>query len=118
MNIKEFSEHTGLSPHTLRFYEKIGLFSDVNRGANGHRFYNTKDLEWATFIVRLKETAMPLEQIKQYADLRSQGDSTMLERQSLLRHHHEKLKIQIAMQKNHLKALELKIDFYENKIRS
>ncbi|MGX9419367.1 MerR family transcriptional regulator [Vibrio sp. RC27] len=116
MNIKAFSKHTGLSPHTLRFYEKIGLLSDVNRSSNGHRFYNARDLEWAKFIVRLKETAMPLEQIKRYADLRAQGDNTMLDRQILLKHHHERLKQQIEKQQTHLNALEQKIDFYDRKI--
>ncbi len=118
MNIKAFAEQSGLSPHTLRYYEKIGLLKDVKRGSNGHRFYNAKDLEWVRFIVRLKDTGMPLEQIKEYADLRETGNSTMSARRALLVDHHQNLKRLIDRQKNHLHALEQKICFYDEKISS
>ena len=45
MNIKDFSNSVGLSPHTLRYYEKIGLLKNVQRNSSGHRVYSTKDLK-------------------------------------------------------------------------
>jgi DNA-binding transcriptional MerR regulator len=62
MNIKEFSDRSHVSAHTLRYYEKIGLLTDIQRNSSGHREDNAKDLEWLGFIVRLKETGMSLEQ--------------------------------------------------------
>ena len=55
MNIKEFSNLVGLSAHTLRYYEKIGLLKNVQRTSSGHRAYTSKDQKWIEFVVRLKE---------------------------------------------------------------
>ena len=70
-----------LSADTLRYYEKIGLLNNVQRNSSGHRVYSAKDVKWFEFVIRLKETAMPLEEILEYARLREQGSSTVLERQ-------------------------------------
>lgn len=84
MNISTFAERTGLTPHTLRYYEKLGLLSGISRDASGHRAYRSADIEWVKFICRLKATGMPLEQISQYAHLRACGDSTPAERRRAL----------------------------------
>ena len=73
MNIKEFSQLVGLSAHTLRYYEKIGLLRNVLRSPSGHRAYTPRDIEWISFVIRLKETGMPLEEILDYAKLRKLG---------------------------------------------
>ena len=112
MHISEFSEQTGLSPHTLRYYEKIGLIRSVYREQSGHRRYSTKDIEWVAFICRLKQTNMPLKQIQDYAELRAQGNSTNLERRNLLAHHAQSLEQEIQMAQQHLSALQEKIAFY------
>ena len=114
MNIKEFSNLVGLSAHTLRYYEKIGLLKDVQRTSSGHRAYTSKDQKWIEFVVRLKETAMPLEEILEYASLREQGASTLQQRQALLEKHQQNLKAHIEQQQSHLTALENKIDLYKN----
>ena len=114
MNMKAFSALTGLSPYTLRYYEKIGLLKNVSRNASGHREYTNKDVEWVNFIIRLKETDMPLENMLNYAFMREQGDTTMVERQKLLESHREILKARIESQLNHLQALEQKIAFYKS----
>ena len=71
----------GLSADTLRYYEKIGLLKNVQRNSSGHRVYTAKDVKWLEFVIRLKETAMTLEETSEYARLREQGSSTVLERQ-------------------------------------
>ncbi|WP_432454407.1 MerR family transcriptional regulator [Agarivorans sp. QJM3NY_29] len=116
MNIKEFSQRSGLSAHTLRYYEKIGLLKGIQRNASGHRYYHLQDLEWANFIIRLKETAMPLCDILQYARLREQGPSTHANRQALLEQHQAKLSTHIQSQQQHLAALEQKINWYHRQV--
>lgn len=113
MNIKEFSKISGISAHTLRYYEKIGIFQEVNRNANGHRDFTESDILWAEFINRLKETGMPLEQIKQYAVLRKQGESTAKARMHLLKNHADALKKKILEEKQHLGKINEKIKYYE-----
>lgn len=115
MNIKEFADLMQVSPHTLRYYEKIGLLKHIQRSASGHRVYTNKDKEWLSFIIRLKETSMPLEAILKYASLRELGAETAQNRQNLLESHREKLKRHIDVQLSHLAALENKIQLYKDK---
>lgn len=114
MNMKEFSNLVNLSSHTLRYYEKIGLLKSIYRNSSGHRVYALKDLRWIEFVKRLKDTAMPLEGILEYARLREAGSSSVFKRQELLEQHKENLRVHIAQQQSHLAALEDKIDLYKN----
>ncbi|SEB18278.1 MerR family transcriptional regulator [Marinobacterium iners] len=116
MNISRFSDLTQLSPHTLRYYEKIGLLSNISRNSSGHRIYTTADVEWAKFINRLKATGMPLEQILEYSNLRALGEETFEQRRLLLQKHRDALKHRIESELEHLQALDAKIHYYdENK---
>ena len=105
MNIKEFSKITGISAHTLRYYEKIGILQEVKRNASGHRNYTERDIVWAEFINRLKETGMPLAQIKEYASLRKRGECTAKTRMNLLEQHALVLKQKITEEQQHLKKI-------------
>ena len=87
MNIKEFSKISGISAHTLRYYERIGIFQEINRNHSGYRDFSENDILWAEFIDRLKETGMPLKQIKKYAVLKKQGEHTADARMKLLINH-------------------------------
>ena len=111
-SIGEFSEATGLSTHTLRYYEKEGLLS-VGRGRGGQRFYLDSDLRWVEFIMRLKETGMPLREIKIYADLRAKGDRTLRDRREMLKIHREHIVAEIKKWQGHLCNMDKKIKFYD-----
>jgi len=113
MNINEFSKRSGLSQHTLRYYEKIGLLPDIARNGSNHRQYSERDMVWVAFIKRLKETNMPLADIQRYAVLREQGAGTEPERRQLLREHAQKLEDTIRREQEHLNRLNEKIQFYE-----
>ena len=116
MNITEFSHRTGLSAHTLRYYEKIGLLSNIARSNAGHRDYRGADIEWAQFINRLKETGMPIKEILHYSHLREEGDATMAQRLTLLTEHRVRLEQRIRAERQHLKALTGKIHWYEEQM--
>jgi len=118
MNMKEFSLCVGLSAHTLRYYEKIGLIKNIQRNTSGHRSYTKKEVDWVGFIVRLKETGMALENILPVrGNYERSGVMTVFERQQLLERHKERLKAHIVLQQNHLEALDRKIDLYKaNKV--
>ncbi|MBF6057480.1 MerR family transcriptional regulator [Thiomicrorhabdus heinhorstiae] len=116
MNIKEFSQRTGISPHTIRFYEKNGVLGSVQRLANGHRWFTDKDVSWMEFVLRLKHTGMPLDKIRLYAKLRSQGKETLLQRQTLLEEHAQTLEQSIVQLHSHLQKLNDKIDLYRQNL--
>lgn len=91
ISIGELSRRSGLSTHTLRFYEAEGILKPVRRTASGHRQYHEDDVLWLEFVLRLKLTGMPLAEIKQYAALRSQGEKTLQLRLTMLKLHRERL---------------------------
>ena len=60
-SIQQVAQKTGLSIHTLRYYEKVGLLAPIQRGKNGHRQYSIEDIIWLEFLVRLRETGMSIQ---------------------------------------------------------
>lgn len=109
MNIRKVSQKTGLSAHTLRYYEKIGLLVNVKRDHKGHRFYSDKDLVWIEFIKRLKATSMPLAEIKCFAKLRVKGDKTIPQRVELLKNHESRIAKQLDELESHRTRVHEKI---------
>jgi DNA-binding transcriptional MerR regulator len=91
ISIGELSRLSGLSPHTLRFYEAEGILKPAGRTVSGHRQYHSEDVLWLEFVLRLKLTGMPLAEIKQYAVLRLQGEKTLQRRLTMLKLHRERL---------------------------
>ena len=72
-SIGEAAEKCGLSQHTLRWYERIGLLGPVARDANGRRRFSDGDLDWLDLITRLRETGMPVSDMQRYAELVRSG---------------------------------------------
>jgi DNA-binding transcriptional MerR regulator len=114
-SIGEFSAIINLSIDTLRYYEKEQLIH-VARDAAGRRCYTDTDITWILFIKRLKETGMPIRDIKEYAFLRYKGDSTMHQRLKILEQHRLTVLKEKAKWESNLRHLEEKISIYKNKI--
>jgi MerR family Zn(II)-responsive transcriptional regulator of zntA len=60
LKISELAKQTGLSSHTLRYYEKIGLLAPSQRSESNYRMYNQDDVITAQFIMRSKECGFSL----------------------------------------------------------
>ena len=60
LTIAEVAERTGLTRHTLRYYERDGLMLGIDRAGSGHRRYSERDLGWLELITKLRATGMPL----------------------------------------------------------
>ncbi|OOM79885.1 HTH-type transcriptional regulator AdhR [Clostridium sp. BL-8] len=118
--IGEFSKKFDISIDTLRYYEKIGLIYPERDKIN-KRIYSEKDIEWLKFIMRLKETNMPIKQIQYYSKLRYEGNNTIQERLELLNEHMNRLKAEKEKIEENMQHLKEKITIYndmmeENKI--
>lgn len=116
MKISQFSQKTGLSPYTLRYYERKGLLR-VARDQHNQRDYQEADCAWVRFIQRLKDTGMLLRDIKTYADLRYQGDSTMAERLAMLEVHRSFVQKEQAKWADYLSNLDDKTSIYQLELR-
>lgn len=110
LTIQQVAAETGVSNHTLRYYERIGLILDVNRAPNGHRRYNRHDIEWIAFLKQLKATGMPLVKMQKFAKLRRQGNSTTKQRREMLEAHRKTIVQQMQMLNDCLTAIDYKIE--------
>ena len=91
MRIRDVAKATGLTAHTLRWYEKIGLLRSVERDRGGRRLFTQDDLRWLEFIGRLREMDMPVREMVRYAVLREQGDATLEAHRQRVRERMERL---------------------------
>jgi DNA-binding transcriptional MerR regulator len=112
MNIGEVVRLIGLSEHTLRYYEKVGLLPPIRRDAGGNRLFTPEDLRWLEFLVKLRQTRMPLRQMLRYAALVRQGDATLAERRAMLEAHERQVRATIVQMNECLGVLQTKLDLY------
>jgi DNA-binding transcriptional MerR regulator len=112
MKIGELSERSGLSRHTIRYYEKIGLLPNVERDQSRHRDYDPSILVWIEFLGRLKTTGMPIRNMLRYAELRARGAETENERYEMLVRHRDRVRTDIAERQTCLVVLDTKIAGY------
>ena len=112
LTIAETAERTGLTAHTLRYYERDGLMLSVDRSATGHRRYTEGDLEWIGMITRLRRTGMPIRDVRRYAELVRTGQGTEAERLELLQRHRELVRAQLEETQQHLALIDRKIEWY------
>lgn len=112
MKIGELVQRTGLSAHTIRYYERIGLLPRADRDRSRQRDYDTSILPWISFIGRLKTTGMPIRQMLRYTALREQGMGTEAERREMLEQHRERVQAHIAELNACLLILDAKIGGY------
>jgi DNA-binding transcriptional MerR regulator len=109
--IAEVAERTGVSAHTLRYYERIGLL-DVGRQASGHRRFTEHDIDRVVFVGRLRATAMPIREIQRYFVLVAGGPATQDERLALLEAHRAAVRARLRELEAALGAIEYKIARY------
>ncbi|WP_211443883.1 MerR family transcriptional regulator [Collimonas humicola] len=114
ITIQQTAAATGLSVHTLRYYEKIGLIDPVPRQSSRHRRYRQEDLRWIEFLLRLRATGMSIQQMLRYAKLRRLGErlGSVSERKALLEQHAATLEADLLVLQDTLAMLRGKIAIY------
>ncbi|WP_431218155.1 MerR family transcriptional regulator [Leifsonia xyli] len=117
MSISDVAERTGLTTHTLRYYEREGLMlTPVERASSTHRRYTDADVSWVNFLTKLRSTAMPIATMRQYVVLARQGDGTEAERLELLLLHRMAVVRQLEEMTASLAAIDYKIDLYRQQV--
>jgi len=112
LTIREIAARTGLSAHTLRYYERIGLLDPVDRAPSGHRRYVEADLAWVEFLTRLRATGMTIRRMQHFAELRRRGEATTTERRVLLEEHKGEVEENIRALRTDLRIVTDKIATY------
>jgi DNA-binding transcriptional MerR regulator len=117
LSISDAARVTGVSAHTLRYYERAGLMLDpVGRAASSHRRYTEEEIRWIVLLTRLRSTGMPIRGMRDYAALVRAGDGNEAERLALLEAHRRAVRAQLRAMERNLDAIEHKIELYRERI--
>jgi DNA-binding transcriptional MerR regulator len=114
--IDEAAERTGLTKHTLRYYEREGLLPPIAKASSGHRRYSDDDIGWVKFLQLLRSTGMPIREAKEFVTLTWAGDHTIPQRVEVLTAYRTALVERMRQDVEHLEVLNRKIDFYSGVI--
>ena len=116
LTISDAAQKSGISAHTLRYWERAGLIQPVTRNGSGHRRYAQEDLERIKFLTKLRATGMPIRQVRMYAELLNGGDDTNEERLALLEAHREAVRAHLEETAGNLDLIDWKIDLYRERL--
>ena len=114
-DIATAADRLGVSVHTLRYYERIGLVR-VDRDASGHRHYDTAAVRRLVFLTRMRTSGMPIRDLRRYIELVEAGRDTVPERLALLTEHRDELRARIDELRLALAATEYKITAYTREL--
>jgi DNA-binding transcriptional MerR regulator len=112
LGIAQAASMIGLTAHTLRYYERIGLAAQPPRGPDGRRRYTEKNLDWLRLVTRLRSTGMSIAEMCRYAELVRAGPATVAERRELLISHRDAVQQRIAELQGDLAVIDTKIQTY------
>lgn len=116
-SIGEVSELIGVSAHTLRFYDKEGLFLEpLRRNAANRRLFSEQEIAWLRMGLKLRSTGMPLPDIRRFAELVRVGAGTVDERFRILREHEARVPSQLTDLQDVLATIEAKVASYADRL--
>jgi len=115
--VTQVAKMMNISEHTLRFYDKEGLFPNLYRDSLKRRYFQRDDLYWLSTIQFLKETGLPICEIREFVEMVRNEDASIEERSAFIRQQRERLAESFKVAKRHLRMLELKMQYCEALIR-
>ena len=113
MTIAVIADKYGLTPDTLRYYERVGLIPPVPRTPSGMRNYGADDCQWIEFIKCMRLAGLPVDVLAEYVKLSRRGDETLPRRKQLLKEQRANLVRRIADMQETLRRLDSKIEHYD-----
>jgi DNA-binding transcriptional MerR regulator len=114
LTIAEAADRAGVSAHTLRYYERAGLLTPIERNGSGHRRFTPRDVEWIVVCTKLRATGMPIRRIREYAELVRAGEGNEAQRLALLEAHREDTRARMREIRRNLELIDYKIGLYRD----
>lgn len=111
LTIGEVAQRTGLSIHTLRYYDELGLLPQVKRAANGHRVFDEDVLGWINVIKCLRTTQMSLSDMQRFTRLAHQGINTLAQQRALLEAHRREIEQRMCEVEEAIAMIDHKISY-------
>lgn len=111
--IGDIATKMGVSPDTLRYYDKEGLLPFAKRNAAGRRIFTDDDLGYIEVIDCLKKSAIPVKEIGRFIEWCMAGDATLPERYDFMVEHEQRLEAKIRSLEANLAFLRFKKWYYQ-----
>lgn len=112
LSVADAASLTGLSAHTLRYYEQEGLVRPA-RNSSGYREYSEADLRRLVFLTRMRTSGMTMQDLRRYVSLAEQGPATEPERRAIMVQQRDRIRQQIRELTLALETTEYKIVAYD-----
>ena len=116
-SIGQAAKKTGLTTHTLRYYEKEGLLPFVRKNSSGLRVFSDDDIGWLELIECLKGVGMSLKDIRQYIDWNREGDDTLELRLNMFKQQKQNLENQLRQLQKYMEKINYKINLYTEAVK-
>ena len=116
-SIQDISKKTGLTISTLRYYDKEGLFPNLERKESNYRVFTELELEALKIIACFKKAGLSIPEIRKYMELIKKGDVTLKERLDIMVHQKEALEKQKKEIEESIACVEWKISYYEQALQ-
>ncbi|MFC3799195.1 MerR family transcriptional regulator [Cohnella sp. GCM10012308] len=114
--ISEASAELDIPDSTIRYYEKMGLLPLIERDRAGRRIFSENQMTLLGTVMCLKNTHMPISDIKQYVDWIVEGESTLGRRLEMMNNHKQAVLDEMALMTESLKGIDYKIDRYTKQL--
>ena len=119
MNISEVSKKFGLTPDTLRYYEREKLIPPIHRNQAGYREYDDYDLNWIYFVKCMRTAGISVESMKEYTSLfLKDREKTAVARKKILQRQKNEIESRIAALQQTLDYLNHKIDNFDDHLQN
>ncbi|WP_411342842.1 MerR family transcriptional regulator [Paenibacillus sp. WLX1005] len=111
---KEVAAETGLSVHTLRYYEQLGLIQGVQRDDNGYRQYSESDIKWFQVIRYFRDMGLPIKEMQEFHSMPKNVPGSATARREFMEAYRIKVVEQMAELQDTLEKVDGKIEFFKN----
>jgi DNA-binding transcriptional MerR regulator len=116
--ISQAAEKMGVSVPTLRYYDNEGLMPFLDKKPDGTRVFKDEDFQGLAIITCMKNSGMPIKDIKKYMDLCEQGDTSLKERLEIFFERREAVQKQMEELNKVMETINHKIWYYETAIEA
>lgn len=115
--IKQVSEITGMSVHTIRYYDDNNLIEGIVRTASNQRLFTDEAIEWLYICKTLRQAGLSIKEIAQYRYLYSQGNNTLQQRKQMIQSRYDKAEKDLEILNIRMKVLKQKLQHYDSLLR-
>ncbi|CAH0244879.1 MerR family transcriptional regulator [Peribacillus simplex] len=111
--IGQVAKMNHLSISQIRYYDNQGLFPFLKRTEKGDRVFDDAALKFLDIILCLKNTGMPIKDIKQFVDWSMNGNDTIPQRLKMMKQQEINVIQQIRDTEENLRKIQQKISRLE-----